>query len=58
MNNFKWNYFERRELLPGSDTEVVACRVNADKSLSYWALDETEGLKLIELRSENDSRHN
>lgn len=51
MNMFTWNYFERRELLPNSGVEVVACRVNEDKSLSYWMIDETEGLKLITVRS-------
>ena len=51
MNDFTWNYFERRELLPNSGIEVVACRINEDKSLSYWVIDETEGLKLITVSS-------
>lgn len=48
---FKWNYFEPRELLPNSNVKVVAYRPNEDKSLSYWAVDETEGLILIKVSS-------
>ena len=51
MNDFTWNYFERRELLPNSGIEVVACRINEDKSLSYWMIDAEEGLKLINVSS-------
>lgn len=48
----KWNYFEPRELRPGMSLMVVACRLNVDKSITYWAVDEEEGLKLIQITCE------
>jgi hypothetical protein len=50
----KWNYFEPRELLPHARVHVVACRLDADKSITYWAVDEEEGLKLIQITCEED----
>lgn len=51
---FKWNYFEPRQLLPHLNTYVVACKINPDKSLSYWAVDEKDGLKLIKVTSKDE----
>ena len=44
-----WNYFEPRELTPKSGILVVACRLNADKSIIYWAVNGQEGLEPIKI---------
>lgn len=44
----KWNYFEPREILPSlPDIHAIACKINLDKTLSYWVLDDNEGFKKI-----------
>lgn len=45
----EWNYFEPRQLHPYYDIQVVACRINRDKSLDYWQVCPVDGLKPLHI---------
>lgn len=45
----EWNYFEPRQLHPALDVMVVACRINKDKSLDYWEVCPTNGVKPLHI---------